>query len=188
MLGKEGVSISWLDTSTVATGYRVYKYDASVPFAEDTSARLLKEISLKKADCGLTHNYLDFRDITTGSEPGLEVGYAIVPLDDAGAEIKDKVGVGGFDLAPSSSGSARRSRRRLTGASPVNSGFIVTWFGDVRVSVVADGGGPVEGVIASSDRHTTRSTRTTRWASSRKRRMIRRSDPRGTRPGPILVQ
>ena len=74
-----------------------------MPFAEDTSARLLKEISLKKADCGLTHNYLDFRDVTTGSEPGLEVGYAIVPLDDAGAEIKDKVGVGGFDLAPSSS-------------------------------------------------------------------------------------
>ena len=64
MLGKEGVSISWLDTRFEDTsGYRVYKYDASVPFAEDTSARLLKEISLKKADCGLTHNYLDFRDI-----------------------------------------------------------------------------------------------------------------------------
>ena len=61
MLGKEGVSISWLDTRFEDTsGYRVYKYDASVPFAEDTSARLLKEISMKKADCGLTHNYLDF--------------------------------------------------------------------------------------------------------------------------------
>ena len=57
MLGNEGVSISWLDTSTEATGYRVYKYDASVPFAEDTSARLLKEISTSA--CGLTHNYLD---------------------------------------------------------------------------------------------------------------------------------
>ena len=111
MLGKEGVSISWLDTRFEDTsGYRVYKYDASVPFAEDTSARLLKEISLKKADCGLTHNYLDFRDVTTGSEPGLEVGYAIVPLDNNGKEDKSKVGVGGFDLAPSSSG----RRRRLT--------------------------------------------------------------------------
>ena len=46
MLGKEGVSISWLDTRYDNTkGYRVYKYDASVPFAEDTFSRLLKEIS-----------------------------------------------------------------------------------------------------------------------------------------------
>ena len=57
MMGKEGVSISWLDTRFDDTsGYRVYKYDASVPFAEDTSARLLKEIAVKKADCGLTHD------------------------------------------------------------------------------------------------------------------------------------
>ena len=103
MLGKEGVSISWLDTSTEATGYRVYKYDASVPFVEDTSARLLKEIAVKKADCGLTHDYLDFRDTTTGSEPGLQVGYAIVPLKANGDEDRAKVGVSGYSFAPSSS-------------------------------------------------------------------------------------
>ena len=147
MMGTEGVSITWLDTRYEDTsGYRVYKYDASVPFAEDTSARLLQEIPLKKADCGLTHNYLDFRDATTGSQPGLEVGYAIVPLDAAGDEIKDKVGISGVSFTPSSF----ERRRRLTSsalASSASSGFIVTWFGDIRVKVEAEGGGPVEGVI-----------------------------------------
>jgi len=151
MLGKEGVSISWLDTSTVASGYRIYKYDPSAPFAEDTSARLLREVS--SSTCGLTHNYLDFRDATTGSEPGLGVGYAIVPLDAAGAEIKDKVGVSGDKFALSSSGSRRRARRLQGGASSsTTSGFIVTWFGDVRVSVVAEGGGPVEKVTVKLSR------------------------------------
>ena len=122
MLGKEGVSISWLDTRYEDTsGYRVYKYDASVPFAEDTSARLLKEIPLQKEYCGLTHDYLDFRDTTTGSEPGIEVGYAIVPLKEGGEEDRDKVGVSGYYFAPSSS----ERRRRLT-TSSTTSGFIVT--------------------------------------------------------------
>ena len=49
--------ISWLDTRYDDTsGYRVYKYDASVPFAEDTSARLLKEITREGGLC-LTHDY-----------------------------------------------------------------------------------------------------------------------------------
>ena len=61
--------------------------------------------------------YLDFRDITTGGEPGLYVGYAVVPLNISGVEDKAKVG---------------------------ESGFYVTWFGDVYVDVVAEGGGPVE--------------------------------------------
>jgi hypothetical protein len=152
MLGKEGVSISWLDTRYDDTsGYRVYKYDASVPFAEDTSARLLKEIAVKKADCGLTHDYLDFRDTTTGSEPGLEVGYAIVPLDGAGDEIKDKVGVSGHSSAPSSSGRRRRLQDTNTGGGGGN-GFIVTWFADIRVKVEAEGGGLVENVTAKLTR------------------------------------
>ncbi len=150
MMGTEGVSITWLDTRYEDTsGYRVYKYDASVPFAEDTSARLLQEIPLKKADCGLTHNYLDFRDATTGSQPGLEVGYAIVPLDAAGDEIKDKVGISGVSFTPSSSERRRRLTTSSASASSTSSGFIVTWFGDIRVKVEAEGGGPVEGVIVA---------------------------------------
>ena len=133
MLGREGVSISWLDTRYDDTsGYRVYKYDPSMPFAEDTSARLLREIPLKKADCGLTHNYLDFRDATTGSQPGLEVGYAIVPLDAAGDEVKEKVGISGVSFAPSSSGRRRRLATSSASAPSTSSGFIVTWFGDIR--------------------------------------------------------
>ena len=151
MLGTQGVSISWLDTRYDDTsGYRVYKYDASVPFAEDTSARLLKEIAVKKADCGLTHDYLDFRDTTTGSEPALEVGYAIVPLDGAGDELTDYVGVSGYNFAPSSS--ERRRRLQDTNAGGGGNGFIVTWFADIRVKVEAEGGGPVEKVTVKVTR------------------------------------
>jgi hypothetical protein len=132
MLGQEGVSISWLDTSTVATGYRVYKYNPSEPFVGDTSRKLLREVATSA--CGLTHNYVDFRDVTTGSEPALQVGYAIVPLDAGGDEISVKVGVTGFNSATA------------WVVSSTSSGFIVTWFADVQVKVEAEGGGPVKGV------------------------------------------
>ena len=115
MMGTEGVSITWLDTRYEDTsGYRVYKRDASVPFAEDTSARLLQEIP-EEGGLRPPHNYLDFRDATTGSQPGLEVGYAIVPLDAAGDEIKDKVGISGVSFTrrtPRGDDDSRRRRRR----------------------------------------------------------------------------
>ncbi len=122
MLGPQGVSLSWLSTRyTDTTGYRIYKIaDVTQPFAEDTSATLLREVVVRKADCGLTYYPLNFRDITTGGEPGLSVGYAVVPLDDAFEEIKDKVGM---------------------------SGFIVTWWGNIQVRVQAEGGGPVRDVL-----------------------------------------
>ena len=122
MLGTEGISISWLYTSTTATTYRVYKFDLAVTFAEDDTAQLLREVVLSTADCGLTYRPDDFRDTTTGSEPGLEVGYAIVPLDQEGGTLT-----------------------QLTGKASAN-GFIVAWFGDIVVDMVAQGGGPVEDV------------------------------------------
>ena len=75
---------------------------------------------MRAPDCGLTHAYLDFRDVTTGSQPGIYVGYAVVPPDDDGVEDKAKVG---------------------------KNGFVVTWFGDVYVNVAAEGGGPVKEVL-----------------------------------------
>ncbi len=120
MKGTLGISISWLYTSPDYTVYRVYKVaNVNTPFVEDTSARLLHEVELKKAICGATFEPLNFRDTTTGSQPGIEVGYAIVPLDSSGDELKYTVG---------------------------ESGFIVTWWGDVHVSVSAQGGGGVQNV------------------------------------------
>ena len=94
---------------------------------------------------------MDFRDTTTGSEPGLQVGYAIVPLDDAGVEDREKVGVSGYNFAPSSSERRRRLQDTNTGGGGGN-GFIVTWFGDIRVKVEAEGGGPVEDAIVKLSR------------------------------------
>jgi hypothetical protein len=120
MKGTLGVSISWLYTSPSYTVYRIYKVaNAYTPFVEDTSARLLHEVELRKAICGATFEPLSFRDTTTGSQPGIEVAYAIVPLDSSGDELKHDVG---------------------------KSGFVVTWWGDVHVSVSAQGGGGVQDV------------------------------------------
>ena len=121
MKGTLGVSISWLYTSPSYTVYRIYKVaNAYTPFVEDTSVRLLHEVDLKVPTCGVTYEPLNFRDTTTGSQPGIEVGYAIVPVDvSTGDEL-------GYDVG--------------------KSGFIVTWWGDVHVSVSAHGGGPVRDV------------------------------------------
>ena len=96
-----------------------------MPFAADTSARLLREVSLSTPDCGLTFRPDTFRDVSTGADPGLAVGYAVVPLEDIAddlVELRDKAGV---------------------------SSFVVTWFGDIYVEVAAEGGGPVQGANVS---------------------------------------
>ena len=69
-----------------------------------------------------------------------------MPLDDAGDEDREKVGVSGYNFAPSSSGRRRRLTTSPASASSTTSGFIVTWFADVVRKVEAEGGGPVEKV------------------------------------------
>ena len=96
LLGKQGVELSWLHTgfgdSVGISGFSIYKFDAAKQFLADESRFLLREYGLKKAACGKTYQPIDFRDVTSGGTPAVQIGYGVVYVARRLLEIRRGVG------------------------------------------------------------------------------------------------
>ena len=55
------------------------------------------KVVLSTAECGMTFSPDDFLDTTTGAEPGLDIGYAVVPLENVDGDLVDDLVTNLFD-------------------------------------------------------------------------------------------
>ena len=80
---RDGVKFQFLDTSTVESGFRVYR-DTFVQTSSSSLGQLIADIPFTSQSCGQQFAPLQYADRDVGDIPGKQVAYIIASVDSSG--------------------------------------------------------------------------------------------------------